>query len=447
MFSGHAAIPHVAGCWQDAGTMMQPWFPESKLGILVTWGIYSANPTGESWPLFLGEISREDYYAQARRFTAERYDPDAWAGLFARAGARYAVLVAKHHDGFALWDTAQARLNARDASPAGRDLVGPFAAALRGHGLRVGIYFSHSDWSHPDYPVIPYVHGTVGKTSPFVFCGREDRAAWERFLVFHRAQLEELCTRYRPDLLWFDGDWERKAVDWRMAELREQLHGWLPEVVLNSRLAGHGDYSTPEQGIPTVPPGGPWEFCMTLNDHWGYYDTDRNYKTVHQLVWHLVRCASRGGNLLLSVGPRADGTLPGEQVELLEGLGAWLRPRSEAVHGTLAGLPEGCCEHATTLSIDRKTVYVFVQGVPTGLVPLVGLRTAVRKVRVVGGASAALELEHRRMGGAWWFNMPGVLWIDLPVAKCDPVCTVLAIELQGALDLCVGQGHVITAGG
>src|SRR5271170_5138853 len=253
--------------------MASDWFLDAKLGIFIHWGIYSVGDTSESWAFFNGEISHEDYMAQARTFTASHYDPDAWAELFAATGAKYAVLTTKHHDGFALWDTKASKINAKDGSPAGRDLIGPYCEALRKHGLKVGLYYSHLDWSHPDYatirPTIPQ-EGQNYKNSFAYPQETEDPAAWERFLKFHRAQLKELCTRYSPDLLWFDGDWERDPDQWRFKELAEQLRAWSPGVILNSRMGGYGDYATPEQAMPISKPQSAWEFCVTINDSWGY---------------------------------------------------------------------------------------------------------------------------------------------------------------------------------
>jgi alpha-L-fucosidase len=249
--------------------MMQPWFSDAKFGIFIHWGIYSLGNAGESWPFFNGEVSYEDYMAQASEFTAEKYDPDEWARLFAQAGAKYAVLTAKHHDGFALWHTKESTLNAVEASPAGRDLIGPYCDALRKHGLKVGIYYSHLDWSHPDYASVlptgaqPHDHAQKHSNRFAYPQGEQNPQAWERFLQFHRAQLKELCTQYKPDLLWFDGDWERDPEQWRFAELKDQLQEWAPGVIVNSRMGGHGDYGTPEQAIPIAAPEGPWEFCVT----------------------------------------------------------------------------------------------------------------------------------------------------------------------------------------
>lgn len=134
--------------------MMQDWFKQAKLGIFIHWGIYAVKGVGESWSFYHGSISYEDYMAQCEGFTAKNYDPEAWAELFKRAGARYAVLTTKHHDGVALWDTKQNDLSVVKKTPAGRDLIKPYVEALHKNDLKVGLYYSHLDWSHPDYATV-----------------------------------------------------------------------------------------------------------------------------------------------------------------------------------------------------------------------------------------------------------------------------------------------------
>ncbi len=427
-----------------ASTSKADWFSRAKLGIFIHWGIYAVNPTGESWPFFRGEISYEDYMAQRHGFTAARYDPQQWAELFKQAGANYAVLTTKHHDGFALWDTSVSDLSAVCASPAGRDLVAPFCQAMRENGLRVGLYFSHLDWSHPDYATLPKSdpvssHDDAVMVNRFNFRER-DPEAWERFLAFHRAQIRELCERFAPDLLWFDGDWERTAEQWRMKELREQILTWNPRVLMNSRMSGYGDYETPEQGLPVTPPAGPWEFCMTMNDHWGYFKDDANYKSVPQLVWYFVECVSKGGNLLLDIGPMADGTLPPEQEERLCGLGAWNRKHAEALYPVTAGLPDGHYAGQSTLSDDRQTLYLFAFGQPS-LLALKGVSNRLIRASVVGhpGESLAAQV----LGGASWTEIPGVLFVDVPPELCDPICTVVRLDFDSPIRLYRGQSGAI----
>ncbi|MEU8570861.1 alpha-L-fucosidase [Streptomyces pathocidini] len=420
---------------------MQPWFTEAKLGIFLHWGIYAVDGVAESWSFFSGSLPYETYMRQLDGFTAARYEPAEWAALFERAGARYAVLTTKHHDGVALWDTRATDLSVVKSTPAGRDLVGPFAAALRERDLRVGLYFSHNDWSHPDYPTVrpsrlhkPWVDNRFAMPLP----GEEDPEAWERYLrVVHRGQIRELVENYRPDLLWFDGAWERDEEQWRLGELREQILALGPETVLNGRMGRHGDYATPELGVPITPPDGPWELCYTLGDMWGYQPTDTAHKSVRELVRVFAETIGGGGNLLLNTGPREDGTILPEHAERLEGLGRWIRRNEEAVYGTVAGLPYGHHYGPSTLAPDRRTLFLCCFDPPRGFVELRGLRNKVRRVSVLGTGA---ELAHRVVGGFPSRDVPGVLRIEAPAAP-DPEATVLAVELDGELDLYRGQGE------
>ncbi|MBV9469083.1 MAG: alpha-L-fucosidase [Abitibacteriaceae bacterium] len=423
--------------------MMQSWFPDAKLGIFLHWGIYSVKGIPESWAFFNRQISYEDYMAQCSGFTANHYDPQAWANLFQRAGAKYAVLTSKHHDGVALWDTQLSDLSVVKQTPAARDLLTPYCEALREKGLKVGIYFSHLDWSHPDYAPIPPEerHGDTMEKAYQQWSDGPNNPTWQRFLKFHRGQLEELCTRFgKVDLLWFDGDWTPGDEYWRMAELREQLLSWQPETILNSRMRGHGDYQTPEQGIPISRPEGPWEFCVTINDSWGYQPQDQNYKSVRQIVRMFAECIGMGGNLLLDITPKEDGIFPPEQVERLEALGDWIRQHEEAVYATEAGLPAGHLYGTSTLSKDHQTLYAMIFDRPWDEIAIKGIRNQIKRVSVVGSGH---ELSYRKMGGAAWMNIPGVLWIEVPEAELNPNATVIKIELDGPLDLYSGAGHAI----
>lgn len=428
--------------------MKQPWFSEAKLGIFIHYGLYAVKGIHESWSIYKGEISYEDYMQQCEDFTASQYDPEAWAELFAEAGARYAVLTTKHHDGMALWDTDASHLNVVEQTPAGRDLVKPYCEALRKQGIKVGLYFSHLDWSHPDFatmlappPNTPPVEERNALADPL----REEDVSqerWENFLRFHRAQLKELCERFDPELFWFDGHWGRSKEQWRMAELREQLHTWAPGVVLNSRMCGYGDYETPEQGIPITRPDGDWEFCMTINDSWGYQHQDNNYKSLERLVEIFCECLSMGGNLLLNVGPREDGTIPEPQVERLKGLGAWIRRHEEAVYSTQAGLPQGHYHGASSLSRDRKTLYLYLPGDPRGEIMVKGIHNPILSARTLGtGASLQYEVN----GGAPWIDIPGITYIHVPSEVLDEVVTVVALEFEEPLQIYQGSGQAIEA--
>jgi len=415
---------------------MQPWFTDAKLGIFLHWGIYAVNGVTESWAFYFDEISYADYMAQMDGFKAENFDPDAWADLFKRAGARYAVLTAKHHDGIALWAT-KAEGGRSLAAAAGRDVLGDFSEAMHRNGLKTGFYFSHLDWSHPDYPTMrpaqigkPWMESRFGMAEP----GKEDPQRWERFLRFHRAQIREVIDGYQPDLMWFDGAWERDDEQWRMAELRDEIAEHAPQMVV-SRLMDHSDYQTPEQGQPVLPPDGPWELCMTLNDSWGYRESDTNFKSPRQLVRIFAETIGGGGNLLLGVGPKADGTFSSEHVEHLEALGAWINRNDEAVYGTVRGVQPGHHYGPTTLSADHKTLYLICLDPPVDFVTVKGLRNKVLKARTLQGGEV---LNHKVVGG-FGEEVPGTLYLDVP-EHIDPLATVIALELDGEIDMYRGHG-------
>ncbi len=399
------------------------WFREAKLGIFIHWGIYAVNGIDESWSFFNGYISHADYMRQLRGFTAQKYDAHAWAALIKESGARYAVLTAKHHDGVALWDTKQNELSVVKQTPAARDVIAPFMAALRAQNLKAGLYFSLLDWSHPDYPNLT---GTLKRYE-------QDSTRWARFVQFNFEQLEELASRYNPDLFWFDGDWEQSAEQWRAAEIRARLLRHNPNVILNSRLQGYGDYATPEQGVPiTRPQSEWWELCMTMNDSWGYQGNDRNYKTPNQIIRIFVDCISNGGNLLLDIGPKADGTIPAEQVAILKELGRWTRKHSEAIYATHAGMPPNYFYGPSTLSADSTVLYLFLPYRPHGPIALKGLQNAINRIRVVGEGT---KLNWQIFMKQYWSTTPGIVYITLPEHALDEQVTVIAVQLKGKLDL------------
>jgi alpha-L-fucosidase len=407
----------------SAKTERMRWFADAKLGIFIHWGIYAVNGIDESWSFYNGYISYDDYMKQLEGFTASNYDPGAWAKLIEESGAKYAVMTAKHHDGVALWNTAQSDLNVVRKTPAGRDLVKPFCDALRRQGLKVGLYFSQLDWSHPDYP---YFTRTQRRYE-------NDSVRWNRFLNFRKGQIQELATAYAPDLLWFDGDWDFSADVWKSKEMRQDIARWLPRVIVNSRINGYGDYDTPEQGVPIMQPKSRWwELCMTTNDSWGYQGNDRNYKSPNQIIRLFVDCISMGGNLLLDIGPKPDGTIPPEQVKILRELGRWTHKHQDAVYGTTAGIPKEYFYGPSALSKDRTVLYLFLDGSPHGPVMLKGIKNKVNRVWVVGNGT---RLDSKVFMKAYWSRIPGLIYIDVPHDVQDTEVTVLAVLLDGPVDL------------
>lgn len=401
------------------------WFGDAKLGIFIHWGIYAVNGIDESWSFYNGYISHADYIKQAGGFGAEAYEPKKWAKLIKNSGAQYAVITTKHHDGFSLWDTKLGDFNVVDHAKAKRDVLSPFVKAIRKEKLKVGLYYSLPDWSSQDY-----THFT-SKEKRYQITDEPKR--WERFLTYYQGQLQELLSNYNPDLWWFDGDWEHSAEEWKAAETREMLLTANPQTIINSRLKGHGDYATPEQGVPLMQLKEPfWELCMTMNDSWGFQHNDKNYKTPNQIIRIFVDCLRLGGNLLLDIGPMADGTIPLEQQEILKEMGRWTSKHKEAIYGSRAGIPLDYYYGPTTLSKDKKTLYVFLEHKPNGPVVIRGLKNKINRIRVVGNGT---KLPHQIHNKPYWSSKPGLLYFEIPETALDAQVTVVALQLDGEISL------------
>lgn len=409
------------------------WFKDAKLGIFIHWGLYSVNGIDESWSFYNGYISHENYLKQTKGFTAKKYDPQAWADLIKRSGAKYSVITAKHHEGFALWDTKFGDFNAVKSAAAKRDVLTPFVSSLRKSKLKVGIYYSLPDWSYDDY-----THFTRDSVRYKI---SEEPKRWKKFLPYYQGQLKELSDNYDPDLFWFDGDWEHNSEEWEVPKVRQMLFGKNPNTILNSRLRGQGDYATPEQGMPiTRPKNKFWELCLTMNDSWGFQKNDHNYKTTDQIIGIFADVIANGGNLLLDIGPKGDGSIPEEQVAILEGLGRWTNKHKEAIYGTRSGIPKEHFYGPTTLSKDGNILYLFVKGNPNGEVVIRGLKNRINRIYVVGEGT---KLSHQVIGKIYWSHYPGINYIKLPEHVLDENMTVLAVMLDGKVDLYREDGAVI----
>lgn len=409
------------------------WFGDAKLGIFIHWGIYAVRGVSESWSFYNEYLPYDEYMSQAKGFTAKNYDPKAWLDLIKESGARYVVITAKHHDGMALWDTKVGELSTKKCTPAKRDLITPFVDQVKSHGLKLGIYYSLIDWSNENYP-----NKTKNQKR---YKDNPDR--WEKFVKFNMAQISELSNEFNPDLFWFDGDWEQSAEAWHSADIIKMLRHKNPNVIVNSRIQGYGDYATPEQGIPvTRPKAKYWELCQTINDSWGYQPTDKNFKSPYQVLRTFCDCISNGGNLLLDIGPREDGTIPQEEIDVLKELGRWTHKHAEAIYGTRAGIPSYCFQGYTSLNKAGDILYLYIPYRPNGRVEVKGLVNRVNRVWVVGNGTM---LNYKVYNKAYWSATPGNLYIDVPDNVLDPQITVLAVLLDGPVKINNGQGQVITA--
>lgn len=304
------------------------WFEEARFGLFLHWGIYAVHAKGE-WYASIAKLPPERYASYFEAFDPADYDPRRWARLAKQAGMRYAVLTAKHHDGFCLFDSACTNYKSTN-TPAGRDLVREYLEAFRAEGLRVGLYYSLVDWHRPDYPAYadPF-HPLRGDPSR-----KNESCDFGRYLDYLHQQVRELCTNYgKLDLLWFDFSYEgHSGEDWRAEELVRMVRSLQPGILINSRLEASGgslgslltdapspwagDFATPEQIIPPAPlrrPDGTpvcWEACQTMNNSFGYTDADRCFKTAKTCIRQLVNCVSKGGQLSAQCRAGREGQFP-----------------------------------------------------------------------------------------------------------------------------------------
>ncbi len=429
------------------------WFRRDRFGMFIHWGAYAVPARGE-WVQSVERIGIEDYQRHVDAFRPDSFDPGVWADAAVAAGMKYAVLTAKHHDGFCLFDSQLTDYSTTHTG-FGRDVVAEFLDAFRTRGIRVGLYYSLVDWHHPDYPASgdPY---HPSRDDPAVR-GRDQ--IFDRYLEYLHGQVRELCTNYGTlDLLWFDFSYGAMRADaWRARELFEMVRDLQPGVLIDNRLEASGtdkgsivtdhptpfsgDFASPEQIIPTegirTPSGEPvpWEACITLNNNWGYNAFDTAWKPPELIVRKLVECVSKGGNLLLNVGPDARGRIPQPSLDILSAVGGWLSDNGESVYGAgPSDLPKPEWGRYTRRvdDGDREVVYAHVLEGQVGPLALVAFdRDDIEGIRLVADGSDL------RIADGWISEgSPGLTLVPFgPEAGHtyplpDPVDTVLAITLR-----------------
>ncbi len=322
------------------------WFRTDRFGMFIHYGPYAVAARGE-WVKSDENMTNEEYQPYVDAFLPSNYNPAEWAALAKKAGMNYAVMTAKHHDGFCMFDSKLTDYKITQNMP-GRDFIREYLDAFRAEGLKVGLYYSLIDWHHPEYP--PVGNHPMRENEKL----KNEKYDWEEYLEYMHAQIEELMTNYgKIDILWLDYSFDDYQDEkWGASELIKMIRKHQPDIILNNRLVrnhgtstanreftGYGDFETPEQGIPDkglVDAYGnpiPWETCLTLNNNWGYSSTDHEWKTPEMIVHALVNCVSKNGNLLLNVGPDSQGTIPQPSVEILTAVGNWMSKHHESIYG------------------------------------------------------------------------------------------------------------------
>jgi alpha-L-fucosidase len=402
------------------------WLIRDRFGLFIHWGLY-ALPARHEWVKNRERIPDEQYDRYFRHFNPDLFRPEEWAAAARRAGMRYMVITSKHHEGFALWDSQLTDYKATN-TPYGRDLLRPMLDAFRAEGLRVGLYHSLIDWHHPEYPI----DGLHPMRDNVEFREREKGRDMAKYAAYLHGQVRELLTHYgRIDYMWFDfsypgSDWGwskgKGRADWRSEELEAMCRELQPHIVFNDRLDLGRGVRTPEQYQPRRTSAAEyhfWEACQTMNGSWGYDRDNLDWKPVGLLVRMLIDSVSKGGNLLLNVGPTGRGEFDPRSLERLEGVGRWLHHHGRAIYGCGAAeeTPPDDCRY--TRSGDRLYLHVFAW--PFRNLHLEGLGGRVEYAQLLHDAS---EVRYRERPG------DGTLTLELPVQQPDVAVPVVELFLR-----------------
>lgn len=420
------------------------WFQEARFGMFIHWGLYAIPARGE-WVRSNEQMPESEYLPFFEEFNPVDYDPKQWAKAAKDAGMKYVVMTAKHHDGFCLFDSQLTDYKATN-TPYGKDIIREYLDAFRAEGLKVGLYYSLLDWHHPDYPHYGDRHHPE-RNNP-AYQGVEHH--FDRYLDYLHGQVRELCTNYgKINLFWFDFSYDDlRGEAWRAEELVQMIRTYQPHVLLDNRLevsgegfgslvtgdpsAFSGDFVSPEQ---IIPPQGildvngkpvTWEACITMNNNWGYCATDHYFKDAGMMVQKLVECVSKNGNLLLNVGPDARGNIPEESLEILKGIGRWMKKNSASIYGCKgSNLPKPDIGRMTQ---NGNKLYYHITEPVIGLIPLMGLEE--KQVKHIRLLSTGCEVKIVKD----WIsnNYPDVVMVSLgPDPKLpDPIDTVLEVTLK-----------------
>jgi alpha-L-fucosidase len=421
------------------------WWTDARFGLFIHWGLY-ALPARHEWVKSREKITDEAYRRYFDHFDPDLYNPAEWARTAKNAGMKYFIVTAKHHDGFCLWDSGHTDYKA-PKTPAGMDLIRPLIEAMRAEGLRVGFYYSLLDWHHPDYTVDLYHPRRDDKEFVEKAKGRD----FGKYVDYLFSQVRELLTGFgRIDVLFLDysfpGPDGKGRNEWQSEKLIAMIRKLQPGILVNDRLdlldvPGGWDFRTPEQFMPRewVQADGrqvPWETCQTFSGSWGYYRDESTWKSVRQLVVMLIETVSKGGNLILNVGPTGRGAFDKRAVDRLQGIGAWMTYNSRSVYGCSQApaefpRPQNCL---LTWNPATKRLYVHVLEWPTGILHLDGLAGRVAYAQLLhDGSEIAIVEKGTALGffaGGRKEKPENTLTLRLPVLNPDVEVPVIELFLK-----------------
>lgn len=415
----YANAQHKNTTAKDNDNSKMAWWKDAKFGMFIHWGVYSV-PAGiyngkqypgiGEWIMNHAKIPVSTYKAYAKDFNPTAYDPIGWVKMAKAAGMKYIVITSKHHEGFSLFDSKVTDWDVVNSSPYGKDLLKPLVEACRKEGIKIGFYYSQAqDWVHPGGAASG---GHWDKAQDGDFDAYLDKIAIP--------QVKEILTNYGGlDILWFDTP--QNMTKARVAKFQEILKDY-PKLIINNRLGDGepGDTETPEQFVPATGfPGLNWESCMTMNDTWGYKSTDTNWKTPKVLIRQLIDVVSKGGNMLLNVGPTSTGIIPQASVDRLAAIGKWLNVNKESIYGTRAS-------PFTYLSYGKATrkgqkIYINLFDYPKNGQLKIPMENKITKAYFLAKPSQKIGIK----------NVSGETILGLSKQNEDPISTVIVIEFFG----------------
>lgn len=388
------------------------WWRDEKFGMFIHWGLYSIPARGE-WTMFNEKISADEYAKLADQFNPKSFNAEEWATIAKRAGMKYMVMVARHHDGFALWDSHSSYRHFTSMETAShRDFVSMYTEACRKAGLAVGLYYSPMDWRFPGY---------------FDPKGLPENAALMKQQAY--GQVEELMKNYgKIDILWYDGGWlAHKGGDadaawfWEPLRLNTMVRKYQPDVLVNPRSGMFGDFQVNEGGAEVKGPiiEIPWEKCLNLNgSSWGYNKTEK-LMSLKEAITMLVNVVDRGGNMLLNVGPDPDGVIPATHVARLQEIGGWLEKNGESIYGTRPG-PFEPLDRVYGSTQKGKNIYIHLLTLATGStdLKLPAINQKLLSCKLINGKK--IKFNQDKTG----------ITLSIDSKQLDPVVTTLVLKTK-----------------
>ena len=388
------------------------WFKAARFGMFIHWGLYAQLGRGER-VMNRERIPISEYEPLAETWKPKPNAARAWARLAKQAGMRYMVMTTKHHEGFCLWDSKLTDYNATKHGP-GRDLVAEYVEAARAEGLRVGFYYSLMDWHHPDGAAC-----------------RNDEAARRRFVDYTHGLVRELCTNYgKLDIMWYDVNWPLDAEGWESAKMNAMVRALQPGILINNRSGLDEDFGTPEGHITPEKGGRAWEACMTFDDSWGYVPYETNAMSSLQVLHMLRQVAIGGGNLLLNIGPKPDGSVKETHEKSLLAIADWMQQHSEVIYDATDPMPQ---EFYFTGGFTCKgnTAYFLCHRWPGTELALGGLQPKLLSARFLHGPAVPFTQTADR-----------IVLHHLPAQAPNSLATVFELQFDSAPQQKLGCGHV-----